>query len=97
MDYDPEPGITHLKNKNGYSAQLLTPQSLFCFALGRDDSEDLMARRRRLTRNSEFESSKALADKIRRKSVTKNIAKQEIPVIDLHNQAQYQKLAMQAS
>jgi hypothetical protein len=25
MDYDPEPGITHLKNKNGYSAQLLTP------------------------------------------------------------------------
>jgi hypothetical protein len=50
-----------------------------------DDSEDLLARRRRLQGNNEFESSKILAAKIRRKSVNKDLTKQEIPAIDLAN------------
>jgi len=49
---------------------------LFCFVpFGMDDSEDLLARRRRFHGNNEFESSKILAAKIRRKSVNKNITK----------------------
>lgn len=35
--------------------------------------------------NKEFESSKILAAKIRRKSVNKHLTKQEIPAIDLAN------------
>lgn len=52
-----------------------------------DDSEDLLARRRRMQGNREFESSKLLAAKLRRKSVNKDLQRQEIPAIDLANQA----------
>jgi hypothetical protein len=47
-DYEQHSNETPVKRQTGYSAQLLTPQSLFCFAFGMDDSEDLLARRRRL-------------------------------------------------
>ncbi len=73
-DFEQDSNITPVKKQTGYSAQLLTPQSLFCFALGRDDTEDLLARRRRV-QGSEFESAKILGAKIRRKSVHKDIAK----------------------
>jgi len=51
---------------------------LFCFAYAVDDTEDLLARRRRVMGNKEFESAKILGAKLRRKSVTKNLEKQEI-------------------
>lgn len=47
--------LSGVKKPEQYSAQLLTPQSLFCFAhFGMDDYEDLIARRRRLNGNREF-------------------------------------------
>lgn len=38
--------MTPMKKPALASASLLTPQSLFCFALGASDSEDLLAKRR---------------------------------------------------
>ena len=47
-DYESEMKIPTSNKKPALaSAHLLTPQSLFCFALGMDDSEDLLAKRRR--------------------------------------------------
>ena len=70
-----------LKKPAGASAQLLTPQSLFCFAaMGMDDTEDLLTRRRRLNAGREFN----VDQQRRRKSVDEDHLKQEI---ELSNQA----------
>lgn len=75
-DFENDSNVTPVKRQAGYSAQLLTPQSLFCFAYGaRDDTEDLLAKRRRIMGNKEFESAKILGAKLRRKSLTKFVEK----------------------